>query len=176
MFIRKCRLHLQMFNPWAAPVIILPKTPDPLHPKIQQLHLVLDYHLLNKSINAVHNGKNIISYYLLPNITDLLARLQKCKLFSSLDPRSGYQHIGLTPETELKTAFPTTKGKWHWNVALFGICSLPCIFCYLKSQVLSGLNFCFMYLDDILIYNTSLGEPLQHLQNIFNHLKSAKLD
>ena len=61
-------------SPWAMPVIIVPKN-SPLHPKNQQLCLVLDYHLLNKSINAAHNGNNVISYCPLPNIIDLLARL-----------------------------------------------------------------------------------------------------
>ena len=52
-----------------------PKKPDPLNPQKQQLCLVLDYWSLNKSINAEHNGTNVISYYPLPNITDLLTRL-----------------------------------------------------------------------------------------------------
>ena len=71
-----------------------------------QLYLVLDYCLLNKSINAACNGDNVISYYPLPNITDLLARLWKCKLFSSLDLRSGKQHICLAPEAKLKLLLP----------------------------------------------------------------------
>ena len=47
---------------WAAPVIIFPKKQDPSHPKKQQLHLFLDYHLLNKSQNAACNGSTIVSY------------------------------------------------------------------------------------------------------------------
>ena len=127
------------------------KKPDPLHPTAEQLHLVLDYHLLNKFLNVVHN---VISYYPLPNITDMLARLQKCNLLTSLDLGSRYHHIGLNPEAKPKTAFATS-GKWHWSVAPFGMCSLIGIFCYLMSQLLSGLNFCITCLDKILIYSTS---------------------
>ena len=43
-------------------------------------------------------------YFPLPDITDLLARLQKCNIFSSLGLRYRYFHIGLTPEAKLKTA------------------------------------------------------------------------
>ena len=101
-------------HPWAAPVIILPKKPDPTNPCKQQLHLVLDYTSLNGSINAAHNGNSVISYYLLPNITDLLARLQNCKIFSSLDPSSGYHHISLTPEVGLKDCLlPQMGSGWH---------------------------------------------------------------
>ena len=105
----------------------------------------------------------------------MLASLQKFKLFSSLDLRSGYCHIGLAPEAKLKTAFTTTSRKWQWNVVPFGIYSLPSMFCYLMSQVLSSLDFCFRYLDDILIYSTLWEEHLKHLETVFNGLKSRKL-
>ena len=98
-------------SPWTAPVIIVPKRPDPLIPQKQKLHLVRDYRSLNKSINGAHSGNSVISYYPLPNIMDLLASLQNCTIFSSIDLRSGYHHIGLTPEAKLKTAFTTTSGK-----------------------------------------------------------------
>ena len=102
--------------------------PDPLNPEKQELCLGLDHYLVNKSINAKYNGKKVISFYPLLNTTELLARLWKCKFFSSLDLRLGYHHIGLTPETKPKTAFASTDGKCHWNVAPFNICSLPGVF------------------------------------------------
>ena len=71
------------------------------------------YQSPNKSINTAHNGKSVISYYLLPNIKDLVARLQKCIQFSLLDLRSGYHHIDLTLEVNAKIAFTKTSGKWH---------------------------------------------------------------
>ena len=46
-----------------------------------------------------------ISYSPLPNITDLLARLQKFTIFYSLDLRSGYHHIGLMLEVNAKNIF-----------------------------------------------------------------------
>ena len=115
------------------------------------------------TINAAHNGSIVISYYPLPNITDLLARLQKCTIFSSLDFRSSYHHIGLTQEAKPKTVFATS-GKWPWNVAPFSICSLPGVFCYLILQVLPELDFCFAYLNDILMTSTSWKECIQHLK------------
>ena len=129
-------------SPWTTPVSIVPKIPDPSSPQKQQLHLVLDYRSFYKSVNAAHNGNSVIFYYPLPNIMDLLARLQKCAIFSALD----YHYISLTPEPKLKTAFTTTSGKWHWSVAPFSIYSLSGVFCYLMLQVLSCLDFCLAYL------------------------------
>ena len=114
---------------WAAPVIIVPNKPDPTNPCRQQLRLVLDFRSLNKLINAVHNDNSAISYYPLPNIMDLLARLQNCTIFSSLDLRSYYHHICLTLVAKPKTAFATTSGKWYWKVAPVGICSVQGVFC-----------------------------------------------
>ena len=96
---------------WATPVNIGLKKPDLASPCKQKLHLVLDYRSLNKSFNVTHSGNSIISYHPLPNSTDLLARLQNCAIFSSLDVRSGYYHISLTPEAKVRTAFVKISGK-----------------------------------------------------------------
>ena len=88
---------------------------------------------------------------------------------------SGYHHIGLTPEAKPKTVFAKTSGKLHGNVGPFGICSLQGVFCYLMSQELSGLDFCFVYLNDILVCNMSWKEHLQHLEMDFKLLKEADL-
>ena len=121
-------------SPLAVPVTVVSKMPDPLHPDKQQLHLVPDYWLLNKSINATHNRNEVTLYYSLPNIADLLARSCNCKILS-LDLCSGYNHIGLTPEAKPKAAFATTSGKLYCYVAPFRIHSLPGVFSYLMSQV-----------------------------------------
>ena len=75
-----------------------------------------------------------------------------------------------------KTAFATKSGKWHWNINPFSTCLLPSVFCYLMSLPLSGLDFCSVYLDNILVYSASwkeYKEHLQHLNMIFNHLKEV---
>ena len=72
---------------WTAPVIVVQKKPDPLHPDKEQLHMVLDHQLPNKSINAACNRYNnnfILTFAKHNNNTDLLARLYNGKIFSSL--------------------------------------------------------------------------------------------
>ena len=41
------------------------------------------------------------------------------------------------------------------------------------SQLLTGQDFCFTYLDDILIYGTSRKEHLHHLETAFSHLQAV---
>ena len=43
------------------------------------------------------------------------------------------------------------------------------------SQVISGFDFCFAYLDDILVYSTSWKEHLQHFEMVFKCVKEANL-
>ena len=98
-----------------------------------------------------------------------------CVIFSSLDLRSDYHHIGVTPEAKPKTAFAIISGKSYWNMTPFDVCSLPSVFCYFMSLVLSGLDICFAYLDDILVYSSSWKEYLKHLEVVFMLLKEANL-
>ena len=85
---------------WAIPVIIIPKKPDPLNLQKQQIHLVLDYWSLNKSINAAHKGNSVISYYPLPNIRGLSSKVAKvCNIFL------------IRPEVRLPPSWPNTGGK-----------------------------------------------------------------
>jgi hypothetical protein len=39
------------------------------------------------------------------------------------------------------------------------------------DDILQGLNFCFAYLDDILIFSRSLEEHERHLWALFNRLQ-----
>ena len=49
--------------------------------------------------------KGCISLIPLPKIDELYAKLKGFKVFSSLDLRSGYYHIGLTESAKPKSAF-----------------------------------------------------------------------
>ena len=165
----------QSLSPQAAPITKVLKKSDPNQPNKLLFWMVLDYRKLHKAINSVHNSDRIVSYYPLPNISDLLARLGNCRILSSLDLHSRYHHTGIKPEARPKITFATMSGKWYWNIMPFGICSLPIIFSYLRSEVLKDLDFCFTYLDDILIYSPSWEEHINHLSLIFGRLKGANL-
>ena len=123
-------MHIKNFKSVSSPSHYSTQKPDPLNAQKQLLPLFLDYRPLSKSINTAHNGSSVLSYYPLPNITHLVARLQKHTIFSLLYQTSGYHHIGLMPEAMARTAFATTSCKWHWNVVPFSISSLFSISCY----------------------------------------------
>ena len=74
---------------------------------------------LNMTQPEVQNmtgGKGCISLVPLPKIDELYAKLQGYKIFSTLDLRSGYYHIGLSEDAKPKTAFVVAgMGKYQFN-------------------------------------------------------------
>ena len=106
----------------------------------------------------------------------MYAKLKGYKVFSSLDLRSGYYHIGLTETAKPKSAFVLSSlGKYQFNRVPFGLAQAPAYFQKLINDVLRGCNFAMGYLDDIIIYSRSEQEHLEHLEEIFIRLKAAGL-
>ena len=164
-------------SPWASPVVIVPKKSAPREPP--QRRMCVDFRKLNKQLPEVHNmsgGKGCISLVPLPKIDELYAKLQGYKVFSTLDLRSGYYHIGLSDSAKPKTAFVVSgMGKYQFNRVPFGLAQAPAYFQRLINEVLTGCDFAMGYLDDIIIYSKNEEEHLQHLEEIFERLRKAGL-
>ena len=141
--------------------------------------MCVDYHRINKlqpKVTKADGGKRCISLIPLPKIDELYAKLKGYKVFSSLDLRSGYYHIGLKDSAKPKSAFVLSSlGKYQFNRVPFGLAQAPAYFQRLINGMLKGCNFAMGYLDDIIIYSRSEKEHLEHLEEIFTRLKTAAL-
>ena len=121
-------------------------------------------------------GKVCISLVPLPKIDKLYTKLQGYKVFSTLDLRSGYYHIGLSDSAKPKTAFVVSgMGKFEFNRVPFGLAQASAYFQRLINEVLTDCNFAMGYLDDIIIFSKTEEEHLQHLKEIFERLRKAGL-
>ena len=141
--------------------------------------MYIDYRRIN-TLQAVvakaDSGKGCISLIPLPKIDELYAKLKGYKVFSSLDLRSGYYHIGLTESARLISAFVLSSlSKYQFNRVPFGLAQAPAYFQKLINDVLKGCNVAMGYLDDIIIYSRSEKEHLEHLEEIFIRLRAAGL-
>lgn len=105
------------------------------------------------------NEKTIGDAYPLPNITDILDQLGSAIYLSIFDLASNFHQIPMDKEDACKTAFSTLYGHYECNRMPFGLKISP-TFQRLMDQVLSDLqgNKLFVYLDDIVIYASSLHE------------------
>ena len=164
-------------SPWASPVVIVPKKSTPGEPPRRRM--CVDYRRINKlqpEVTKADGGKGCISLIPLPKIDELYAKLKGYKVFSSLDLRSGYYHIGLKESAKPKSAFVLSSlGKYQFNRVPFRLAQAPAYFQKLINDVLKGCNFAMGYLDDIIIYSRSEKEHLEHLEEIFTRLKAAGL-
>ena len=176
--LEKAGIIERSMSPWASPVVIVPKKSIPGDPPRRRM--CVDYRRINKlqpKVTNVDSGKGCISLIPLPKIDELYAKLKGYKVFSSLDLRSGYYHIGLTDSAKPKSAFVLSSlGKYQFNRVPFGLTQAPAYFQKLINDVLRGCNFAMGYLDDIIIYSGSQKEHLEHLEEIFIRLKAAGLE
>lgn len=152
-------------SPWSSPIWIVPKKMDASGKR--KWRLVIDYRKLNE--------QTIDDKYPLPNIADILDKLGKCQYFSTLDLANGFHQIEMNPEDIQKTAFSTENGHYEYKRMPFGLKNAPSTFQRVMDNILRGLQNeeCLVYLDDIVIFSTSLQEHLERLRRIFDRLRQA---
>ena len=175
--LEKAGIIERSISPWASPVVIVPKKSAP--GKSPRRRMCVDYRRINKlqpKVTKADGRKGCISLIPLPKIDKLYAKLKGYKVFSSLDLRSGYYHIGLKDLAKPKSAFVLSSlGKYQFNRVPFGLAQAPAYFQKLINDILKGCNFAMGYLDDIIIYSRSEKEHLEHLEEIFTRLRVAGL-
>ena len=69
----------------------------------------------------------------------------------------------------------TPIGKFEFQKVPFGLAPAPAYIQQLINEVLSGLDFVFSFLDDILIYNPYPETYFKHIEIVFQHLLKTGL-
>jgi hypothetical protein len=149
-------------SPWGCPALFVKK-------KDNSLRLCVDYRPLNEV--------TIKNKYPLPRIDILFDQLAGAKVFSKIDPRSGYHQIKIRPSDIPKTAFSTRYGLYEYLVMSFGLTNAPAYFMYLMNSVfMQELDkFVVVFIDDILIYSKNPEDHAKHLHVILQRLRDHHL-
>ena len=96
-----------------------------------------------QGVDKQKNTQGNLSLIPLPKIDEMYANLCGAKIFTTLDLRSSYYHIGLDKQSKAKTAFITPFGKYKFNAVPFGLAQAPAYFQQLISISFAGLwQFC----------------------------------
>ena len=173
----KAGVIVKSLSPGASPVIVVPKKSAPDEPPRRRL--VIDYRKINslqQQIKRADKSTGCLSLYPLPKIDEMFAKLNGSRIFSTIDLRSGYYHIGLTEGSRPKAAFVVPMGKFKFLRTPFGLSQAPAYFQLHIDNVLQGCSkFAMGYLDDIIIFSKTKEEHLEHLEKIFRKLREYGL-
>ena len=150
------------FSPWASAVVLVRK-------KDGGLRFCIDLHKLNKTVK---DG------YSLPHKEDTLDCLHGAEWFSTLDLKSGYWQVELEEDAKPLTAFTMGPlGFWECECMLFGLTNAPATLQRLMESCLGELhlNWCIIYLDDIIVFSRMPEEHIHRLKAVISKLRAAGL-
>lgn len=150
-------------SPWSSPVVIVEK-------KNNKYRFCIDF----RKINDVTEK----DAYMLPQVNATIDKLRNAKYITTLDLKDGYRQIPLSEESKPITAFTVPgRGLYQFKVLPFGLHSAPATFQRLLDRVI-GADLeprVFVYLDDIVILGSNLGEHVETVKEVFRRLQQANL-
>ena len=150
-------------SPWANAVILVQK-------KDGKLQFCINLQKLNARTNK--------DTYSLPQIDETLDCLNGAEWFSSLDLKSGYGQVEMDEDSKAFTAFTIGPlGFYQCEHMPFGLTNAPATFQWLMQSCLGNLHlqYCIIYLDDVIVFSKTLEEHLLRLRAMFQKLKQVGL-
>ena len=94
-----------------------------------------------------------------------------------MDLSLGYYQVRIMEDDESKTTRVTRYGSYKFLVMPFSLTNAPATFCTLMNKIFHPYldKFVVVYLDDIVIYSSTLEEHVEHLRKVFKVLRRNKL-
>ena len=124
------------------------------------------------------NNRTVKDAYSLPRIESILDSLGGAQIFSTLDLKAGYWQVEMAEECKAYTAFTCGPlGFYECDTMPFGATNAPATFQRLMHDCLGDLNmnWCIVYLDDIIIFSDTKEEHIKRLEAVFQKLMAAGL-
>ena len=147
---------------FASPVVLAKK-------KNGEYRFCIDYRKLN--------DQTVIQPFPIFRMDELLDSIGTAKWFTSLDLESGYHQVRIEENSIDKTAFITKDSLFEWLRMPFGLVNAPYTFQKMMNHIFKEYlwKFAIIYLDDILIFSTSIEKHKEHVKAVFNKIISYGL-
>ena len=121
------------------------------------------------------NEKLIDDKYPIPDIKQLLGKIEGNCIFSTLDLVSSYHQFKIDDGDQEKTAFTWNNCQYMFVGAPFGIKTMTSVFQRVTSRLFGDMPFVCTYVDDILISSKTIEEHAAHTRMVLSRLSAANL-
>lgn len=143
-------------SPWSSPIHVVPKKNS------TEWRACGDY----RRLNAITEPDK----YPVPHLQDFNQRIGSSKVFSTIDLVRAYNQIPVFKDDIPKTAVTTPFGNFVFLRMPFGLRNAAQTFQRFMDEICKGLDFVFVYIDDIMIFSRDEAEHMQHLEILFRRL------
>ncbi|GBN07007.1 Transposon Ty3-I Gag-Pol polyprotein [Araneus ventricosus] len=120
------------------------------------------------------NAQTVPDRFPIPHVHDFAYNLFNKKIFSTIDLVRAYHQIPAAAADVPKTAVITPFELFEFLFMPFRLCNAAQTFQRFMYEIVGDLEYCFVYLDDVLIASTDESEYLKHLEEVFGYLISEK--
>lgn len=138
-------------SPWASPLHVVPK-------KNGGIRVCGDYRRLNSITKP--------DRYPVPRLKDFTYQLNGKNIFSTLDLNRAYQQLPVHTDDIEKTAIITPFGLYEFPRMCPGLKNAGQTFQRFIHQVLQGLDFCYPFIDDVIISSQNENDHVKHLRQV----------
>ena len=145
---------------WSSPCVLVPK-PDGTY------RFCTDFRRVNKVTRC--------DSYPIPRVDDCIDRIENVNYVTKFDLLKGYWQVPLTARAKEVSAFVMPDGLYQYKVMPFGMKNAPATFQRLINGVLSGLDGCEAYIDDVVVYSNTWEQHLLQIRSLMYRLTEAKL-
>lgn len=149
------------YSEWAAPIV-------PVVKENGNVRICGDYKMTINKVSKLDN-------YPIPKTEDLFATLNGGQQFTKLDMSQAYQQLMLDEESKGYTTINTHKGLFRYTRLPFGVSSAPGIYQRVMDNLLQGIPYVVVRVDDILVSGEDTAAHMRNLEEVLSRLATAGL-
>ncbi|UYV83112.1 K02A2.6-like [Cordylochernes scorpioides] len=141
---------------WTHPIVVVQKPSG-------DVRICMDPRELNKYVQRER--------YILPTAETIFSELKGATVFSVFDASSAFWQVPLDKESTNLCTIATPFGRFRFKRLPYGLNSASEVFQRCINNILSGLQGTACYMDDILIYGSTMEEHNRNLETVLRRLE-----